>query len=872
MPRVSQIVNSLVGGELAPEIQGRTDISKYGAGAKRIENFIVHPEGGAHRRMGTRFVQEAIDSTKKSRLVPFTFSTEQAYILEFSENRIRVYADEAGIANLGRFFVGNSTFVNVTTNEIIFSEGIFGSVAVPDHGFIHNQGPVQFTTTGTLPSGLSVLTDYWVALPKTITFNGFSDVTLATGTIDTTTAHDYVTEMGPFRLTTESSLPAPLQAFTDYYIIVTDATHIQLSLTAGGAAISPFTAAGSGTCTLAPTRDYSRDYLRVADSDGGTPIDITDVGTGLHGISPSPAGSLPIDIATPYAESELYELQFAQSADFLFIAHKNHRPAQLTRTSFLPVYAHTQWALDDMNNVDGPYDAQNTDQAKSITPSATTGHITLTASGFSWADSDIGRQVRLFNTTATSWGYAEVYSITSTTVAQAAVFSAFSATVAETDFQLGSWYTDNWPASVSFFEQRLGFAGEPNSAQTLHGSETNSFNSFSPTEVDGTVIATNAVNFTIASNQVNAIRWLGLGTRLMLGASDAIFSARGSLDGDPITIESINVPRITGYGASAVTPVTIGDQFVYITANHQSLRSFRMELSSDAVTPTDLTLLAKHIFGRTLTVTNMAYQQDRQQVLWCVRSDGVLAAVTYVPEQDVFAWHRHILGGSFNGGDAVVESVAVIPAPDGTHDQLWLSVKRTVNSATVRHIEFLEDEWVDGVDTSMHFIDSAPAAYSGAPATTFSGLDHLEGETVQVLADGADHPDRTVSSGSITLNGSYSDVVAGLGYTSEIESLNFDPPDPEGSSMGKVARVDHVTLRLYQTVGGELGPDASHLDPIITRTAQDPMDESTPAATEDKKVSFEGGFKREKGLLVRQDRPLPFNLLSINIHMSTGQR
>ena len=867
MPRVSQIVNSLVAGELAPEIQGRTDISKYGHGAKRIENFIVHPEGGAHRRMGTRFVQEAIDSTKKSRLVPFTFSKEQSYILEFSENRIRVFADEAALAHPGRLFAATTNFVNVTTNEIAVTLGVATIGTNTDHGYIHNQGEVQFTTTGTLPGGLSLLTDYWIALPKTITFNGLSDVVLATGTIDTSTAHDYVTEMGPFRLTTEESMPSPLAGFTDYYIIVTDATHIQLSLTAGGAAISPFTAAGIGTSTLTPTRDYSRDFFRVAASDGGTPIAIADVGTGFHNIDSEPSGALPIDIVTSYAESELYDLQFAQSADFLFIAAPNdHRPAQLTRTS------DSQWALDDVNNVDGPYDAQNTDPAKTITPAATTGLVVLTAAGFEWTTADIGRQVRLFLGGPATWGFAEIYEVRSTTLAAAAVFSDFGAIAAATVFQLGAWYTDNWPASVSFFEQRLGFAGEPRSSQTLHGSELSAFNSFSPTEVDATVIATNAVNFTIASNQVNAIRWLGLGTRLMIGASDAIFSARGSLDGDPITFESIAVPRVTSYGASAVTPVTISDQFVYITANHQSLRAIRLELATDSVAPTDLTLLAKHIFGRTLTITNMAFQQDRQQVLWCVRSDGVLAAVTYIPEQDVFAWHRHTLGGSFGAGDAVVESVAVIPAPDGTHDQLWLSVKRTVDSATVRHIEFFEDEWLDEVDTSMRFIDSAPAAYSGAPATTFSGLDHLEGETVQVLADGADHPDRVVSSGSITLDKAYSDVVAGLGYTSEIESLNLDPPDPEGSSMGKVARIDHLTLRLYQSVGGKYGADSSLMFDLITRLPGDPMDESTPAFTGDKKVAFEGGFKREKGFLVRQDRPLPFNVLSINIHMSTGQR
>jgi len=319
--------------------------------------------------------------------------------------------------------------------------------------------------------------------------------------------------------------------------------------------------------------------------------------------------------------------------------------------------------------------------------------------------------------------------------------------------------------------------------------------------------------------------------------------------------------------------VNIGDNLVYVTRNSQSLRGMVFSAESESFIPVDVTLLAKHIFKRTKTITTMAYQQDRQQILWVTLDDGTLVAVTYVPEQRVFAWHRHFMGGSFSGSDSVVDCIAVIPSKDEVYDQPWMIVKRTVDGATTRQIEFLEDEWLDGVAVNMRYIDSAPLAYSGSATNTFDGLDHLVGETVQVLADGAAHPDRVVDgNGQITLDAEYSDVIAGLGYVSTLETLSLEPEDPEGASLGKVARIDHLIIRFHETVGGKLGKSTSELDPIVFRSSSDDMNEPVPAFTGDKKIAFRGGFVREKVFVVVQDQPLPFNMLSVNVLMSTGAR
>ncbi len=277
MPRIAHKINTFNGGEYSSEFYGRTDLLKYSSGARRIENFIVHPEGGAHRRSGSRFVKAAIDSTKKSRLIPFVFSTEQAYMLEFSEFLIRVFANELQVGVAERSIDNPST----TTDEFTFA----------DHGYVDDQGPFHITSTGGIPTGLAVDTDYWMSMPKTLTFTD-AEVSIAANTITFTSDHEYVTEQGPFRVTTTQEMPATIAGNTDYYIEYVSDTAIKLRLTPAGASIAlTILFGGDDLHTLAPTGDYLRDSFRLAATQGGAPIDITTTGTGPHVFTPNPDGS-----------------------------------------------------------------------------------------------------------------------------------------------------------------------------------------------------------------------------------------------------------------------------------------------------------------------------------------------------------------------------------------------------------------------------------------------------------------------------------------------------------------------------------------------------------------------------------------------------
>ena len=220
-------------------------------------------------------------------------------------------------------------------------------------------------------------------------------------------------------------------------------------------------------------------------------------------------------------------------------------------------------------------------------------------------------------------------------------------------------------------------------------------------------------------------------------------------------------------------------------------------------------------------------------------------------------------------GKAVVESAAVIPTDD-TEYQVYVIVKRTVNGATRRYVEFLNVFDFDQTDnTSFNFLDSQ-LSYSGSAVSTLSGLDHLEGQVVAILADGATHPNKTVSSGSITLDRSAKNVKIGLAYTSLLQTMRLNAGSQNGTSQGKTKRIYDITVRMFETIGVEVGPDLNNLERIPFRSSADLMDEGIPPFTGDKEVEFRGNYETDGFIFVRQTQPLPFTILSLYPRLTTN--
>lgn len=563
----------------------------------------------------------------------------------------------------------------------------------------------------------------------------------------------------------------------------------------------------------------------------------------------------PVEIGTPYPVSALSGLKTVQSADVLYIFHPNYAPRKLSRTS------DTVWSLSTLTTTDGPYLNTNT-TATTLTASGTTGSVTLTASsttginnGTGFQFTDVGRVVRLL--VSSVWGWGTITARTSTTQVTVQVGSAFGATTATAVWRLGVYSdTTGWPACGTFFEDRLFMGGSTGNPQRLDGSMSGDYENFAPTSTAGVVAANNAVGFTLNSNDVNTIRWISDDEKgLLVGTLGGEWIVRPSSNGEALSPTNISAKRSTSYGSADVQPIRAGRAILFIQKSRRKLRELAYQFDVDGFRAPDITQLSEHI---TLPgIQEMAYQQEPQSMVWVCRDDGVLIGATYDRDQDVVAWHRHPIGG--NG---FVESVGVIPRPDGSGDELYLVVRRTIGGFVKRYIEYMSKLWERG-DTQAAAVFTDSAKTYTTPGSTVTGLDHLEGQTVSVLVDGAVHPNKTVTSGQITLDFIGTTVVVGLPYVRRGKTLRINAGAADGTAQGKTKRIHRLVFRLHDSLGLKKGPNFNQLDEVVFRSSTDPMGAAVPLFSGDKSDTWGGDYDLEGQVCWEITQPVPCTILDV---------
>jgi hypothetical protein len=852
MARVAVELTNFTGGELSPRLDGRTDLTKYSSGCSTLENLVVYPHGSAARRPGSTFIAEVASSANKTRLIPFEFSTTQTYMLEFSNLKMRVYKDKGAVLE------GDKTITGITqANPAV--------VTASSHGYSNGDE--------VLISGVSGMTEV----------NG-KRFLVADKTTNT------------FELQDKDGVDINSTSFTAY--------------TSGGVSNKVF------------------------------------------------------ELATPYTTAQLFDLKFAQSADVMYITHPEHEVEKLSRTG------HTSWTLTDVDFTKGPMqDANTTDTTLNPGQSAVGTGIALVASavtgingGSGFQSTDVGRFVFLNS------GYAKITAVADTTNATIEILTVLSSASATADWRLGAFSdTTGHPSCVTFFEQRLVFAGTTEQPQTIFFSRSGDYENMDA-NIGGTVADDDAIIYTIASNQVNAIRFMTATRTLIIGTAGGEFTVSGGGTDSAITPTNILIKKQSNHGSANVDAISVGNATLFLQRAKRKIRELAYNFDVDGYIAPDMTILAEHISEGGLT--QIAYQQEPNQIVYATRNDGELVALTYQREQQVTAWHRHIFGGRFGNatitvtdfaniadgtrivltkadgttttftsatsatsgkfhttssnnqtatnlktlidadsdftatvssnvvtitetsplstgfltitslddnvrlaktdeGKAVCESVAVIPTDD-TEYEVYVIVKRTINGATRRFVEVLNVFDFDQTDnTSFNFLDSQ-LSYSGSAASTISGLDHLEGQTVSILADGASHPDKTVSSGSVTLDRSALNVKVGLAYRSLLQTMRLNAGSQNGTSQGKTKRIYDITVRMFETIGVEVGPNLNDMERIPFRSSADLMDEGIPPFTGDKEVEFRGNYETDGFIFVRQTQPLPFTILSLYPRLTTN--
>ena len=571
----------------------------------------------------------------------------------------------------------------------------------------------------------------------------------------------------------------------------------------------------------------------------------------------------PYEISSPYLEAELFDIKFAQSADVMYICHPNHPAKKLSRTG------HTSWSLTSVDFTDGPYMDENISSTTISTSAHTVGTgRTLTASSTTgindntgFQTTDVGRLIRFRD------GYGKITARTSTTVVTIEILEDMGSSSSSANWSLGAFSeTTGHPSCVTFFEQRLVFAATLSQPQTIFFSKSGDYENMDENR-GGTIADDDAIIYTIASNQVNAIRFMTATRTLIIGTAGGEFAVSGGGTDIAITPTNILIKKQSNNGAANVDALAVGNATLFLQRARRKLRELAYNFDVDGYVAPDLTILAEHISEGGFK--QLSYQQEPNQIIWCARNDGQLVGLTYQREQQVVAWHRHIFGGAFGSGNAVCESVATIPTDDSEY-QTYVIIKRTINGSTKRYVEFIHQYDFDETDdTSFNFLDSQ-LSYSGSAVTTLGGLSHLEGQTVSVLADGATHPDVTVSSGQITLARSATKVKVGLSYTSLLQTMRIDAGAQNGTSQSKTKRIYEITARLYESIGIEVGPDLNNMERIPFRSSANAMNSGISVFTGDKEIEFRGNYETDGFIFVRQTQPLPLTVLSLYPRLITN--
>lgn len=737
MAKESAIQNSFNAGELTPRVEGRTDYDKYRSGCQILENFIPSVNGSLDKRPGTRYVAEVKDSNDTTILIPFEFSTEQAYVLEFGDQYMRVFKDgfpvfDSSLPGLVPYEIA-TPFVNPTINQLRFTQS----------------ADVLYIASGTYP-------------------------------------------------------PQRISRFADDLWTITEINFLWPPFQAEplGGSILLYASGNTGTINITST-------ISIFTSDSiGNYIKFREIISG-------------------------------------------HQDEWETNISY---------SQNDRVFFDGNVYIKNTagSQNSGTRPPV---HLEGTESdgGVEWTYLHSGE------------GYARITLLNSGVSVTATVESTLPSGVvgsgnATDRYAFGFWSSLNgYPTVVAFYEERLIFASSTSFPQTIWGSRSGDFENHQSGVNDD-----DAYIYTINSDKVNKIEWMTPSNVLTIGTAGSEFIMSASSRDEPITPTNVRISRQSSYGCSPVKSIRVGSTELFIQRSQRKVRELAYDFETDSYLAPDLTILSEHITRAGLI--DVAFQQEPDQIFWFALADGSIACLTYEKTENVFAWHRHQLGGE---GD--VESIVSIPHPDGDQDQLWMVVKRTINGATKRYIERLRKHYRDGDGTGIaanSFYSDSHIDFFTLGNTTLTGLDHLEGETVTILADGAAHEDKVVTSGSVTLDRDATFVTIGLPYTATMQTMRFDAGAADGTAQGKTKRITNVVIRLYETGPGLwIGPDTVNMEEIYFRDSTMNMDEAVPLFSGDKGPrEWPEGYEMDARVTVQHRLPLPCSILAVMPQMITQDR
>lgn len=541
-------------------------------------------------------------------------------------------------------------------------------------------------------------------------------------------------------------------------------------------------------------------------------------------------GARIAEIATPWREDQITQLNWTQSADTLLVVHPDVPPKRITRTQG------EQWVISDWsyvtenNRIECPHHKFAASDV-TLQPSATTGTVTLTASAEVFVPDHIGVRVRFADKELQITGFVSA-SLVQADVKEALPHKNPSADWTEQAFSR----VRGWPVAVCFHQDRLVIGGSRDLPNLLWLSRSGDYFNFDL----GDGLDDEAIEFPLLSDQVNAVRAVFSGRHLQVFTS----GAEWMVTGDPLAPTNIQLRRQTRIGSRidrTVPPRDVDGATLFVPRSGQQLREFLFTDTEQAYQATDLALLAHHLFADPI---DMDFDRS-ERLLHVVMTNGTLATLTVYRDEEVSAWTLQETAGAFR-------AVA------------------TVGDRTYVLVERFGGYLIEMFDDALH-VDCSLGGTAAEPRTIWSGLGHLEGQVVKVVADGAVHADCTVEAGAITLIEPAGTVEAGLPFTHVLEPLPI-APSANATGQGRKLRPISITFRVHATGALRLDTGRGAMEIPFRRIGEEILDVSPPLYSGDKTIRTLGwrADGTEPLWRIEQDTPLPFTLLSVSTELSVN--
>lgn len=446
---------------------------------------------------------------------------------------------------------------------------------------------------------------------------------------------------------------------------------------------------------------------------------------------------------------------------------------------------------------------------------------------------------------STQSGIVRINGILSTVTAEVTVLSTLSQTTDTKRWTEGAWSgVRGYPSAVAFFEERIVFAFSNSNQQDVWLSETGKFEDFESGIND-------ADAFTLTLPTANRGTWLAALETLIAGTSGNEWRIKAPLD-ESLTPQNWDMKKQTAYGSADIQAIEVGSVILFVDFVGRKIREFTFVDADQKYTAPDLTALAEHI--TVSGIVNFAHQRNPDSILWCVLANGELITLSYEREQNVIAWARMPMGG-------LVQSVMVIPAP--LEDEVWISIVRAVDGDNKVYIEQFQPRLLDIRIENAFFLDSG-IIYNGPLTDTITGLSHLEGRIVSILADGEVLDEQRVDGGEISLAAQVRNVRVGLSYRPKLTPMRMDVVFQTGATHGSIKKISELVISFHNAANVQYGrADTELFDIDFDDVALKNTSKITGLFTGDVPVHFDGGFDIEDSLVITQSDPLPCSVRAI---------